>query len=100
MWTKAEIREKLETNDKWLIRGLIAIYQYQTAEEQAMDATLADNGVGFNGADAEFLSSLARQAEERGFLTPKQIAAGRKKMLKYAGQLARIANEKNTAEAA
>ena len=91
-WTKAEIKTNLETNDKWLCRGLVAIFKKQTADEQVEGRTSHDNGIGFNGVDAEILTSFAMQYLERGFLTPKQIAMTRKKMLKYAGQLVKIAN--------
>ena len=33
-WTKEEIAAKLATDDKWLIRGLLAIYAGQTEEEK------------------------------------------------------------------
>lgn len=91
-WTKEIIREKLNTSDQWVIRGTLAIYAKQTAEEQNSDATLENNGVGFNGVDAELMSSYAIQYNRKGFLTPNQIAWARKKILKYSGQLAKIAN--------
>lgn len=100
VWTKDEIREQLITNDAWLIRGIIAIFEYQTASEQASDNTSEDNGVGFNGVDGFILSRFAKfclkiKSEGRKpFLTPKQKAIALKKMPKYAGQLAKIANGK------
>ena len=91
-WTKEAIKARLEKDDKWLVRGLLAIYGRQTAEEQVYGQTVEDNGIGFNGVDAEILTSIALQYKERGFLTSKQMEIARKKMLKYAGQLAKIAN--------
>lgn len=91
-WTKEEIRFKMETNNDWLFRGLKAIYKRQTQDEKLEAITRHENGVGFGGADANILSSFAIQHEEKGFLTRKQIGICRKKMLKYAGQLAKIAN--------
>jgi hypothetical protein len=109
VYDAAMIREKLETNDKWLARGIVAIYAKQTADEKLSKLTKHSNGVGFNGRDAEFLSSLASQimtwegtpkAERkwRQPLSEKQVNAARRKMLKYAGQLARIAEENNRVE--
>lgn len=89
-YTKAQIKEKLTTDNKWLYRGILAIYACQTAEEQASHETTVDNGIGFNGSDAEMLSSYAEQIKARGFLTPKQLEWARKKMTKYAGQLMRV----------
>lgn len=75
----------------WSGRGLVVVYGFQTEAEKAIQATAEDNGMGFNGVDAEFLSSLAEQYQKRGFLTPKQIAFARRKMVKYAGQLLKVA---------
>jgi hypothetical protein len=94
VWTKDEIKEKLKTDDRWLIRALLAIYNKQTEDEQANDMTAHYNNVGFNGLDAEWLSKMARFYKDRGFLSPKQLMHVRKKMLKYSGQLAKIANKK------
>lgn len=92
-YTKDMIKEKLKTDDRWLIRGLRAIYARQTADEQASSLTSEHNGIGFNGIDAPLLSSYAKQVEGGHRLSSKQIMWARKKMIKYAGQLARIANE-------
>lgn len=98
MYTKQSIKAMLETNDKAVQRGVLAIYAYQTAAEQATEETNQDNGVGFNGADAPILSSFAKQLQKGWKLSEKQMAIARKKIVKYAGQLTKIANEK--AEAA
>lgn len=98
----AEFKEKIGSDDFWAARAVLAIYARQTADEQQTDETRHENGVGFNGRDAEFLSSIAKQLQERGFtketrdrvpLSYKQLAAIRKSMKKYAGQLARIVRE-------
>lgn len=93
-WTKEQIKDKLATDDKWLFRGIVAIFNKQTEDEQDSGYTAHDNGMGFNGVDAEFLSSLALQINRYGRLSPKQIEIARTKMAKYAGQLAKIANGK------
>jgi hypothetical protein len=91
-YTKEFIKTKLENDDAWLCRGIVAIFNKQTHDEQASETTSHNNGVGFNGSDAEFLSSLAKQFIKKGELSPKQIEFARKKMLKYSGQLTNIAN--------
>ena len=93
-WNAKLIRERLLISDKWVTQGVIRIFEYQTAEEQNADVTVEDNGVGFNGLDAELLSNYAKFALKSGFLTKGQMAYARKKMLKYSGQLAKIANSK------
>jgi len=89
-WSKAEIRYNLETNNEWLIRGLMAIYKRQTDDEQNAGITKHDNGVGFSGCDSSFLTNAAQFYQKRGFLTEKQLVSVRKAMVKYSGQLERI----------
>lgn len=96
VWTKEEIRKKIQSSDKWLTRGVIAIYQWQTEDERTNEETNQSNGVGFNGSDAFILSRFAVYAMNHGKLVGKQIPLARKKMLKYSGQLARIANSKQS----
>tara|TARA_S200002703_G_scaffold4056_1_gene5446 strand:+ start:1435 stop:1980 length:546 start_codon:yes stop_codon:yes gene_type:complete len=93
-WNKDLIREQLVRSDKWVERAVLSIFEYQTEAEQASDATTDDNGVGFNGVDAEFMSSLAKNLKRFGRLTPRQMPYARKKILKYSGQLAKITNSK------
>jgi len=107
VWTADEIREMIRTDDRWACRALLAIYDKQTIEEQQSDETLRHNGEGFTGADAPFLTRLAKFYRERGFLTTKQMQclrfsrSGKDRLGKYSKQLARIAKakeEKATAE--
>lgn len=78
---------KLGSNPMWATRGLLAVYKYQTEAEKAAGTVSVDNGVGFAGVDGEFLSSLARQYQQRGSLSVKQMQFLYKKMPKYAKQL-------------
>jgi len=91
-WTIEEIRELLIESDKAVARAIVAVYNLQTEDEQIMKETAHQNGVGFNGVDAEFLSSLAQFYTAKGFLTAGQLKYGRKKIMKYAGQLKMLAN--------
>lgn len=97
-WTRNDIKERLEEKNRWLIEGLITIYNKQTATEKRCKGTHERNGVGFNSADAGFLTDVAEQAVETKDkygsprLTEAQIKAVRDNMLKYSQQLADIAN--------
>lgn len=91
-WKKEEIKALLEQSDKMVMRSIVKIFEKQTEDEQRSEQTTHHNGVGFNGVDGEFMSSLAKQIIERGTLTQKQLEYGRKKIKKYAGQLTKIAN--------
>ena len=91
-WTKEIIKAKLLTSDEAVMRGLLRIHSFQTPDEQTSGAAVYDNGMGFNGSDAWFLSEMVVKMKHYGKLTPGQIEVTRKAMLKYAGQLARYAN--------
>lgn len=109
---KAMIQANIEKGPwEWVARGLEVIFEHQTADEQTSETTTHHNGVGFNGVDATLLSSFAKQVKAwkatpegaRRFacpLSPRQLELARKKMKKYAGQLARVAEEKKRAAAA
>lgn len=92
VWTEEEIRVLVQTNDKVLYGALKKLYAEQTADEQRAGETKHNNGVGFNGADGKFLTSVAQFLIRTGFLTDKQKAVTRKKLVKYNKQLTRLAN--------
>lgn len=91
MLSKQEIRNKLLSDDRWLVRGMLAIYRRQTSQEQSYAQTIEHNGEGFNATDAEILSSFSEQVLRGRTLSPKQLEIARRCMPKYAGQLLRIA---------
>lgn len=90
--TKESIQELLKASDKAVYKGLLTIYSFQTHAEQDAEMTKEHNGVGFSGYDANFMTSLAKSLIRFKKLTPKQMKYARKKMMRYAGQLARVAN--------
>jgi len=83
----AYVREALATSEKWAVRGLIRIFENQTEDEQASGDVVHNNGIGFTGADAEFLTSLATKVNKGYKLSDKQMVWVYKKMPKYAKQL-------------
>lgn len=91
-WTEEEIKNLIQTNDKVLYGALKMLYNEQTADEQDSGETKYNNGVGFNGADSRIMSSFAEFLLKTGFLTGKQKAVARKKLVKYNKQLTRLAN--------
>lgn len=90
--TKDFIKGKLLSDDKWLTRAVIAIYNKQTNDEKMVVDTKHHNNIGFNGVDGRIGTSMGEFASKSGFLTPKQIKYIRPRMLKYSGQLLKIAN--------
>ena len=86
-WTPALLKEKIQSSDQALIAALLRVYSWQTEDEKQSERTTETNSKGFNGIDAEILSSFAKQWETRGFLSPKQKEIARKKMPKYSRQI-------------
>jgi hypothetical protein len=100
MHTVESIRVLVNSNPKAVYRALEVLLERQTDDERAEGTTNHLNGRGFNGRDAKFGTDLANQVSDwrKGMspyaqpLSPKQLAAARRMLHKYAGQLARIAN--------
>ena len=93
-WNEAEIKNLILTNDRMVMHSVKQLYDRQTAGEQTSHETTVRNGAGFNAFDAPFLSSCAEWYNRSGYLSRKQIALCRKKLVKYVKQLTAIANEK------
>lgn len=91
-WTEEEMKDLIQTNDTVLYGALKKLYDCQTENEQCTKTTNVINGIGFNGVDAPILSSMAEFLKKTGFLTPKQKAIVRKKLIKYNRQLTHLAN--------
>lgn len=92
LWTKSEILELLDCNDKAVWRAVHRLYQLQTPVEQAAEQTHEKNFRGFNAVDATILTSFAKYYERMGHLTRRQTDLARKKIVKYTGQLLEVAN--------
>ena len=87
-YTKAHIRQQLRDSRAWLERGILVIYErHQTAPQSQWQ-----DGVGFSESDADYLCYLARWIEAGKQLNGKHLRRARALMMKYAGQLAEIAN--------
>lgn len=103
----AHIKHQLMHNDRWMVCGVVAIYNRQTASEKTSQHTQEHNGVGYSGVDGTFMSSIAEQLirkqahihakdkskpfDVREYLSANQLPHVRKRILKYAQQLMRLA---------
>ena len=83
----AFIKDKLNTDNRWLLRGLLRIYQNQTPIEKSSYSSTEDNNIGFNKIDSRFLTAMSKRVSDNLSLSNEQIKAVRKTMLKYASQL-------------
>ena len=94
IWTPDKIEQIIELMPKQVEAALVLLYNNQTRDEQEQEITVDKNGIGFNGYDARFGSSLAKQILGGKHLTDKQLSCARKMLPKYYGQLCRIINER------
>ena len=102
-WTPETIAKLIHDSTKMVERSLLVLYSRQTEGEQHAETTCETNHMGFTGADANLLSSFAKQIiksqrTEGQRLSPKQLFFARKKLPKYAKQLATYANNKEALE--
>lgn len=95
-WTKERIWQGIENSQTWLEKAILTLYDRQTDLEKSIDCTYAENGIGFNGIDANYFSYLAKWIQSGRHLSGEHLARAKKRIKKYCGQLARIANEKQT----
>jgi hypothetical protein len=95
VWTKAEILDKIENNQQWLERAILAIYARQTADEQNLAETRYFNQVGFSAADARYFTYVAGWLKSGRSLSGHYVEKSRKRIKKYWRQLVEIANSRN-----
>ena len=88
--TKDFIKNQLATNPTWAVKALVKIYERQTVDEQNSQMTKENNGIGFNGLDANILSSFAEQVNKGHNLSVKQMTIVYKKMPRYWKQVASL----------
>ena len=81
------LKKRIGSDRQTAWKALKRIYENQTRDEQRQKTTKEDNGVGFTSLDAQFLTSLAVQYIDRGFLSEKQTSFLFTLMPKYAKQL-------------
>ncbi len=100
-YTEDIIRHKLATDERWVRRALIRLYQRQTQDEQVSKQTRNHNQKGFQPGDALWFSRLAEFAIRfpNKTLSEKQLKLvwkpwrGQPSICKYSGQILRIMQE-------
>ena len=81
------LRKQIAEKDSTAIHTLMFVFANQTEDEQRHEMVKYHNGVGFVARDAEIGSNFAKWYKEKGFFTAKQLAAVKKMVRKYAGQV-------------
>lgn len=87
------LKARIKGDREAAVKAMLVIFERQTEDEKRAEVTSHSNGVGFGGADAEILTSFAKQYLQRGTLSEKQTALVLKKMSKYAGQIIKLGDE-------
>lgn len=92
--TREYFESKINADQRWLERAILAIYERQTNDEQATEDSKYHNLRGFNGPDAKRMSYYAKWILGGKHLSRHHVDIARKRMKKYTGQLVVIAEEK------
>ena len=96
IWTVFNVRDLIENNDVEMLKLMSKLFEYQTDDEKKARKTKWQNAVGFNQADANFLTGMSEKYEKQGrtkdAFTKRQLYAIRNRMLKYAQQITTILN--------
>jgi len=95
MYTKEEIQTNLRTNQKWIERTLVVLYQRQTTDEQTTGQTRVFNNVGFNGPDSRYLSYCSRWILRGNHLNQKHLEKCGSRLPKYWRQIQELIKEKS-----
>lgn len=88
------IRYKIDTDQRWTERAVLALFEKQTAYEQQVEGSVNQNFKGFNSPDAHRMTYYAKWIKSGKHLNGKHLGIARTKLKKYARQLAVIASEK------
>ncbi len=98
-YTEKVIRQSLKDDVDFCKKALLALWQYNPDynpeyTEEVM-AELNDFRTEYRANEKDFLSGLARQLGEKGFLTDNQLRAVKNRIPKYAPMLTELANKEN-----
>ena len=78
------------SDDRWACGAILALFELQTPDEQKVNETAENNGVGFSKTDADFFSNIAKRLIEKKNITSSQLMTARQRLLKYRNQLAHL----------
>jgi len=95
IYTRAEIVNLVTSRDDAVERGILALYRLQTQPERTIQQAITVNGEGFSASDAKQGTLYARWILNGNHLAGDSVAHARKIVLRYVGQLTRIANARS-----
>lgn len=92
-YTLETVRTNLQTNQAWVERAIVRLFEKQTTEEQRAEYTKENNGVGFNSFDSKRLSYYAKWISSGKHLSGFHLEKAFKVVPKYAKQIFSLINE-------
>lgn len=95
-YTKENIQEKMTTDIRWTERAVLVLFDRQTEDEQKIEDTVHNNGVGFNGVDGKYLTWVGNYLMRGNHLSGHHVEKVRKKLPKYWKQIKNIIEEKES----
>ena len=93
-WTREKVIALINTNNAAVERAMVVVFNNQTRDEQRIEATTHNNGIGFAACDARKGSYYAKWVLSGKHLTGRHLERARKMACKYVGQLMAAIAEK------
>ena len=91
---KAYLKNLVRTNEKALLKSVVAIYDNQTMEEKVVGASIEHNKVGLDRWDSEEMTMIAQKIKSNIPLKHNEIVHCKIVMPKYWKQLMVISKQK------
>jgi len=85
---------RIAQDDSLVLLACIRLYAFQTQDEKRIDATVHDNGVGFQHMDAKFGGHMARILNDGQVVYAHNMPRLRRMARKYRNQLAYLSFRK------
>lgn len=89
------IKTKLATDQAWVEKAILKLFENQTEDEQRSEETKHKNGIGFSGCDGRIFSYYARYLSQGRHLSGKHLEKAFKRVPKYAGQILQMIEQKS-----
>ena len=90
----AKMRNQITGSDKMAVKAMLRLYEYQTADEKAVNDTVHHNNVGFNSSDARWMTWASKAVLAGRELKGYHLETLKQKIGKYANQLVNQSIEK------
>ena len=92
-WTAETLWNRISNDDAYAIRGVLALFKKQTADEQKHHTTRYSNNEGFSVRTVIAGTRIAKKAIARRYIGWTEVEIARKICRTHLEQLVRIANE-------